>query len=74
MKPSSIRPKMPIIRRIMRIGDSRAICIPPSYFDAYERETGLKAEEVALEIDKVVTVSILPPRKENSIETLKVKA
>jgi antitoxin component of MazEF toxin-antitoxin module len=48
---------MPIIRKILDIGNSRAITIPKSWFEFFEKESGQEINEVAIEIDRVLTIS-----------------
>jgi len=56
---------MPIIRKIIQVGTSRAISIPKSWLDYYERETGVEIKEVAMEVNKILTITpILKNKKE----------
>jgi antitoxin component of MazEF toxin-antitoxin module len=54
---------MPIIRKVHRFGDSRAVTIPKSYFEFIERETGQEIVEVAIEVDQVLTITPILPKK-----------
>lgn len=55
---------MPIIRKVMDLRTSKAICLPKSWLEFAERENGRKITEVAIEVDEVLTVRpILPKRK-----------
>jgi antitoxin component of MazEF toxin-antitoxin module len=56
--------KMPIIRKIIGVGASKAVSIPKSWLEYWERESGQKITEVAVEIDKVLTISPIFPKKE----------
>jgi hypothetical protein len=41
----------------MDLKTSRAVCLPKSWLEYYERESGCKITEVAMEVDKVLTVT-----------------
>ena len=47
---------MPIKRRLITIGDSRGITIPKSWLELIEENTGTKLEEVAMEVNSVLTI------------------
>jgi antitoxin component of MazEF toxin-antitoxin module len=49
---------MPLIRKIVPIGGSKAVTLPKSWLDHIERETGRKVVEVAVEVDG--TLRIMP--------------
>lgn len=55
---------MPIIRKVVEIGNSKAIFIPKSWFEFYEEETGEKMERVAIEVNRVLTITPLHKKKE----------
>jgi antitoxin component of MazEF toxin-antitoxin module len=58
--------KMPIIRKVVKVGDSRGMTIPKSWLDFLEKENGQEILEVAIEVDKVLTVSPILTKKEAS--------
>jgi hypothetical protein len=46
---------MPLIQKIIQVGDSKAITIPKSWLEFYERQTGESIKEVSVEItDRLV--------------------
>ena len=47
---------MPIIRKLIQVGDSRAMTIPISWLRFYEKERGRKVEAVAIEVDHTLTI------------------
>ncbi|MCJ7760271.1 hypothetical protein MUP59_03925 [Candidatus Bathyarchaeota archaeon] len=55
---------MPIIRKVMNVGDFKGITIPKSWLDYLERECGSAIQEVAIEVDKVLIISPILPKKE----------
>jgi antitoxin component of MazEF toxin-antitoxin module len=58
--------KMPIIRKVVKVGDSRGMTIPKSWLEFLEKENGQEILEVAIEVDKVLTVSPILTKKEVS--------
>jgi hypothetical protein len=48
----------------MDLRTSKAICLPKSWLDFFERETGQKITEVAVEVDRVLTISPIFEKKE----------
>jgi len=56
---------MPIIRKIIQVGTSKAVSLPKSWLELIERETGKPVKEVAVEVNGVLTIKpILPKEKE----------
>jgi len=47
---------MPIIRRILRVGASKAISLPKSWLQYAEEKAGRKIIAVALEVDNIITI------------------
>jgi antitoxin component of MazEF toxin-antitoxin module len=58
--------KMPIIRKVVKVGDSRGMTIPKSWLEFLEKENDQEILEVAIEVDKVLTVSPILVKKEAS--------
>jgi len=48
---------MPILRKIVKIGNSKGISFPKSWIDCIEQETGRELKEVLVEIDNNLIVS-----------------
>jgi antitoxin component of MazEF toxin-antitoxin module len=55
---------MPIIRKIVPIGGSKGITLPASWFEWIKRENGVDINEVLIEVDKVLIISPIIPKKE----------
>lgn len=56
---------MPIIRKIIDVGKtSKAVIIPKSWLKFYEKELGKEITKVTIEVNKVLRVSPLLPKKE----------
>ena len=56
--------KFPLIRKIIRIGNSQAVSLPASWIHYYEAHSGRKIKEIAMEVDDVITLRpVLEPKK-----------
>jgi len=55
---------MPIIRKVVPIGNSKAVFLPKSWFDYYEEHEGITIENVAIEVNRTLKISPLPTKKE----------
>ncbi len=51
---------MPIIRRLVKVGNSRMVTIPPDWLEYYERQSGHPVEEVLMELNGEITIYIKP--------------
>ena len=48
---------MPIIRKIIEVGKtSRAVILPKSWLEFFEKESGNQINHVAIEVDKTLTI------------------
>jgi len=56
--------KMPIIRKVVKVGDSKGVTIPKSWLDYIEKENEVEVREVAIEVDKVLIIKPILPKKE----------
>lgn len=59
---------MPIIRKLVKVGNSRMVTIPPDWLEFYERETGQPVEEVLMELNNEITIYIKPKVKEVEVK------
>jgi len=55
---------LPIIRKIMQIGSSKAISLPARWLDWFKRKYGTEPVEVAVEVDEVLIIHPILPEKE----------
>ena len=55
---------MPILRKLMYVGDAKGITLPKSWIESAEQESGKKMVALALEIDKVITLTPVFEKKE----------
>lgn len=55
---------MPIIRKVVKVGDSKGVTIPKSWLDYIEKENEVEVREVAIEVDKVLIIKPILPKKE----------
>lgn len=56
---------MPIVRKVMDLRTARAICLPKSWLEFCEKENDCKITEVAIEVNGVLKVSPILPKKED---------
>lgn len=47
---------MPIIRKVILLGNSKAITLPKSWFKFYEKESGKQIKAVTIKVNKKLTV------------------
>lgn len=48
---------MPIVRKVIDIGKtSKAVILPKSWLEYYEKETGKHIDSVAIEVNKILTI------------------
>ena len=53
---------MPLIRKVIQVGTSKAISLPKSWLELIERETGKPIKEVAVEVNGVLTIRPIIPK------------
>lgn len=53
---------MPIIRKIIQVGTSKAVSLPKSWLQLIERETGKPIKEVAVEVNGILTITPILPK------------
>ncbi len=49
---------MPLKRKLIKVGDSRAVVIPADWLKYYEDKSGQAVEDVFLEINNVITIAV----------------
>jgi antitoxin component of MazEF toxin-antitoxin module len=54
---------MPMIRKLIKIGDSRAVTIPPKWLEFYRRKFGQDVVEVEMELNGEIKVTARRPEK-----------
>jgi len=54
---------MPLIRKIIQVGTAKAVSLPAEWLRWVERETGITPREVAIEVDRVLTIKPVLPQK-----------
>jgi len=63
--------EIPIIRKIIEVGKtSRAVILPKSWLEFYEKERGERIEAVTIEVNRVLKIAPFLPK----IETPKARA
>ena len=54
---------MPLKRKLIKVGDSRAVTIPADWLKYHEDKTGQQVVEVLLEVNNIITLAIEEPKK-----------
>ena len=54
---------MPIIRKVISVGDSKAVTIPPSWLKFIERQTGQVVTEVTVEVNGQLVIRPIIEKK-----------
>ena len=54
---------LPIIRKLIKFNTSKAICLPKSWLENAESDTGRKIVAVALEVDGSITITPIFEKK-----------
>ncbi len=53
---------MPLVRKIIKVGNSRAVIIPPDWLRYHEAKTGEPIKEMLMEVNSTITL-IIPEKK-----------
>lgn len=60
---------MPIIRKVIKVGEtSKAVIIPKSWFEFYEKESGQKINEVSIEVNRELKILPYMPKEKEQPE------
>ncbi len=51
---------MPLVKKLVNVGNSRMVSIPPDWLKYYEDKTGQPVKEVLMELNGVITIYIRP--------------
>jgi hypothetical protein len=54
---------MPLIRKVIEVGTSKAVTIPKDWLEFYEKQFGKPIQEVAIEVNKVLKIMPLIPKE-----------
>jgi len=57
---------MPLMRRLIKVGNSRAVVIPPDWLKYYEEKAGQPIRNILMELNNVITISIAKEKKAKS--------
>jgi len=49
---------MPLIQKLLKVGNSRAVVIPRAWLKYYEDKTGKPVTDVLLEVNDNITISV----------------
>ena len=54
---------MPLIKKVIQVGNSKAVSLPKSWLELIERETGKSIKEVTMEVNGILTIRPIIPKK-----------
>jgi len=54
---------MPIVRKVIEVGNSKAVCLPKGWLEYLEKQHGRAITEVAIEVDRVLKIAPILPEK-----------
>jgi len=57
---------MPLVKKLIKVGNSRAVVIPPDWLKFYEQKTGIPIEEVLMELNGEITIYVRSEDKEQT--------
>jgi len=60
--------KVPIVRKVIDVGNSKAVCLPKGWLEYLEKQHGRAIKEVAIEVDRVLKIAPILPRKKEQAE------
>ena len=47
---------MPLKKKLIKVGNSRMVAIPPAWLKYYEEESGQTIVDILMEVDNVITI------------------
>lgn len=59
---------MPLIRKVSRIGNSKAVFLPKTWFEYFEEKIGQQIEFVAIEVDQKLEITPYIPKLKKKVE------
>jgi hypothetical protein len=63
---------MPIIRKVIDVGASKAVTIPKSWLDYYRDKTGHSIQKVTIEVNNVLQIApFFPVSEKEAVKTVK---
>jgi len=59
---------MPIVRKVIEVGHSKAVCLPKGWLEYLEKHHGRAITEVAIEVDCVLKIAPILPKEKERVE------
>ena len=56
---------MPLLRKLVKVGNSRMVTIPPDWLEYYEQLSGEPIEEVLMELNGEIRIYVKPRPQNN---------
>ena len=54
---------MPLMKKLIKVGNSRAVVIPPGWIRYYEEKTGAPIVNILMELNNVITIAVPKPKR-----------
>jgi antitoxin component of MazEF toxin-antitoxin module len=54
---------MPIVRKIIDVGTSKAVTLPKGWLEYLQKQTGVEITQVAIEVNRVLKIEPILPQK-----------
>ncbi len=51
---------MPLVKKLVKVGNSRMVSIPPDWLKFYEDKTGVPIEELLMELNGEIKIYVRP--------------
>jgi hypothetical protein len=60
---------MPLVRKVIKVGSSKAVTLPRDWIEYYEKKLGRPIEEVLIEVDEVLKIAPFIPEEADNKAT-----
>lgn len=60
---------MPLLRKLIKVGHSRAVVLPSDWLKNHELETGQELQAILMEVDNVITITPKLEKEEGKEES-----
>jgi antitoxin component of MazEF toxin-antitoxin module len=60
---------MPIVRKIIDVGTSKAVTLPKGWLEYLQKQTGVEITQVAIEVNRVLKIEPILPQKTQEAAT-----
>jgi len=64
---------MPLVRKLIKVGNSRPVIIPPDWLKYYEQEAGKPINNILMELNNVITISVGKTQEQTAVRPKRVR-